>query len=306
MVNLEMLRLLRRVDSFLGADSMDKVSVLNALFDEIVSVSQDNINYLNRIDKADLDKFETRGIVTASIKTMIEKHITHVESLEHKMSDLEYKYKSQFLDALFCYVYHQVDEKVMSFMSGDKFIVEKNCLKHISPEHLYYTPCMHTKQAVLEYSFFDDTKQYWISINCLNSWFGKIVPDSHSAILELNEFFVHNQNDPEIDELIKNKANGIEQDHLHRIAPLYQDTKKTNQKQRNQLFDSLLCHIYHQIRPEVRSIMNRYNIFSTSLLKTSPPLSLHGQPCMKTRAEVLDYAVCCDTKAYWETFDRNR
>ncbi len=52
--------------------------------------------------------------------------------------------------------------------------------------------------------------------------------------MELNEFFVHNQNDSEIDELIKNKANGKEQDHLHRVANLYQDTIKTSTKHHNQ------------------------------------------------------------------------
>ena len=141
-------------------------------------MSQDNINYLNGIPKADLGKLGTRDIIIPSIKTMIEKHITHVESLEPKFSNLEYIYRFQFLDALFCYVYHQVDEKVMSFMSGDKFIVEKECLKHISSECLYYTPCMHTKQAVLEYAVFDDTTKYWRSVICLNSWIEKIVPDS--------------------------------------------------------------------------------------------------------------------------------
>ena len=301
-----MLRLLRRVDSFLGADSMDKVSVLNALFDEIVSVSQDNINYLNRIPGTDLDKLKTRDNVLTVNKLMINEHIARVKSLEFKISSLEFKYKIQFLDALFCYVYHQVDEMVRKLMSGDNFLKDLCYLKYIELRNLYDTPCMQTKQSVLEYAVCEDTNAYWRNFTCLSTWFDFIAPTSCKAIMDLNDLFSQHRNDKDIDELMTEQAIAIQQAHLNRVEIFYTRPNTTSKNHREQFFDALLCHIYHQIILDVRSIIIRHNIFSVSLLKTTRAMSLLGTPCMKTRAEVLDYAVCCDTKAYWENFDRNR
>jgi hypothetical protein len=304
MVNLEMLRLLRRVDSFLGADSIDTRGVLNELFDKIVTISQEHVDFLNGLNKSFLER--SRTSVITRIKEMIFVHMSSVETNFSMTNGLDLAHKNRFSDALLCHVYHKIDETVRDVMSGNNFFKDMGYLKTMDRYCLNNTSCMKTKQSVLEYAVCEDTVAYCRNYICLCTWFDSIAPTACDLIMDLNRSFSQHQTDQNIDELITKQANAIQQDYLNRVEELYKKPNTTSKNHREQFFDALLCHIYHQIILDVRSIIIRSNIFSVSLLKTTRAMSLLGTPCMKTRAEVLDYAVCCDTKAYWETFDRNR
>ena len=301
-----MLTLLRRVDSFLGTDSSFQDTALNLLFNWITPVSRDDINSLNTLTDVELQKLENHDVTKQRIKDLIQKHVQCTEGFPRATSVLTAKHKIQFFDALLCHIYHQIKENVRDVMSGDNFFREKCFLKQIELHYLHNTPCMQTKQSVLEYAVCEDTATYWRDFTYLSTWFDIIVSVSYTYIGDMKRRISPPQGDPHLMQYIETTGQKMEQEYLAKVSECYTNRDKTTLKNLDQFSDALLCHIFHEIPQLAQLIMKGKGYFNTTLLKQIEPCYLLTAPrCMQTKADVLDYAICKDTVKYWDTFNKD-
>jgi hypothetical protein len=161
---LKMLRLLRRLDAFLGADALDPQTTHNALyvwFDILTFKAYASVTVLNKrgyIPQRDvmlkdkiLEKIQTIFVELVSIAKIFQTVSPHIPS----------KNRTQLVDALIVHLYQMIDEDFRNLMFGRTIFKDDVSLTSIATQKVYNCSYMKTKEEVLEYALCEDTDDYW-------------------------------------------------------------------------------------------------------------------------------------------------
>jgi len=152
-----MLRLLRRLDAFLGTDASEPQNLHKRLyvwFDILTLPSLKAIKALNIRSKSEIIKRDEVLQVMQNFKKLS----NIFDSVEAKIQE---NYRVQFVDALLCHIYKRFEWIVTQCMSADSFSAKNKFTTTITTERLVRRQSMDTREEVLEYALCNNTEAFW-------------------------------------------------------------------------------------------------------------------------------------------------
>jgi hypothetical protein len=150
-----MLRLLRRLDAFLGADVSEPQNLHKRLyvwFDILTLPSFKAADALNK--RTDL-------ISKDEVLEFIENFKKLSNIFDGIEANIRKNYRVQFFDALLCHIYNQLEFNVTLCLYSDNFFNKNTLTRTIETQNLSNRRCMKTREEVLEYALCNNPKEYW-------------------------------------------------------------------------------------------------------------------------------------------------
>jgi hypothetical protein len=150
-----MLRLLRRLDAFLGADASGPQNLHKRLyvwFDILTLPSLKAVEALNLRGEI-LNRDEVLKVIE-NFKRLSE----IFDSIE---ASIQKNYRVQFFDALLCHIYKRFNWSATAGMNSDNFLTNNPLTTTISTNRLVRKEFMDTKEEVLEFALCNNPKEYW-------------------------------------------------------------------------------------------------------------------------------------------------
>lgn len=138
----------------------------------------------------------------------------------------------------------------------------------------------------------------------LSQWFDTLMLFSCITANHLNKMTYVQLTTPDFRSQAKEELKKLMNEYMIRANLFHTLAPQIPEKNRIQFTEALLCHIYHQISDDVRWTMVGDNFIRDSgFFQQISLMYVHNSRCMKTKADVLEYALCHDTSEYWKNYD---